>query len=43
MFSSERVAEHTIELINGAENGSVWLSDSGNLTKITMTMYGKYD
>ncbi|XP_055324744.1 alcohol dehydrogenase 2-like [Sitodiplosis mosellana] len=43
MQSSERVAEHTIELIKTAENGTVWLSDNGSLTKITMTTYGKYN
>lgn len=37
--SSERVAEHTIQLIKSAANGSIWLSDNGQLSEVTMTAY----
>lgn len=37
--STERVAEHVMELVKNASNGSIWLSDNGQLTEITMTKY----
>lgn len=37
--SSKQVAEHTIQLIESAENGSIWLSDNGELTNVDMTAY----
>lgn len=39
IYSSKEVAEHAIQLIETADNGSIWISDNGKLTAIDMTTY----